>query len=115
MHIGEANDICPDLYIDRWKVNTIEEIEANEYKLVDELGEVYKIDKTEEEKYLGDVITSNGKNDTNIKKRTERGMGIITQIISILEEICFGPFFFEVALLLRNSLFISSILINSEV
>ena len=42
-------------------------------------------------------------------------MGIISQIMSILEEVCFGPFFFQVAVMLRNSLFLSSILINSEV
>ena len=35
--------------------------------------------------------------------------------MSILEEVCFGPFFFQVAVMLRNSLFLSSILINSEV
>ena len=33
----------------------------------------------------------------------------------MLEDIYFGPFFFEVALILRSSLFINSILLNSEV
>jgi hypothetical protein len=34
--------------------------------------------------------------------------------MSILEDICFGKYFFEVALILRNSLFINSLLFNSE-
>ena len=90
-------------------------MDQGQYKLIDEIGEEYKIEKTENEKYLGDVISCNGKNDNNIQKRKERGIGIISQILSILKEVCFGPFFFKVAVMLRNSLFLSSILLNSEV
>ena len=34
--------------------------------------------------------------------------------MDILENICFGPYQFEVALILRNSLFLNSFLFNSE-
>ena len=34
--------------------------------------------------------------------------------MEILENICFGPYYFEVALVRRNSLFLSSFLFNSE-
>ena len=34
--------------------------------------------------------------------------------MSILEEICFGKFYFKVAMILRNSLLISSLLTNAE-
>ena len=66
------------------------------------------------DKYLGDIISVNGKNLENILARKDKSKGIIKQIISILEDICFGPFYFEVALILRDSLFLSSILVNSE-
>ena len=78
-------------------MKTVQETDQGQYKLIDEIGEEYKIEKTENEKYLGDVISCNGKNDNNIQKRKERGIGIISQILSILEEVCFGPFFFKVA------------------
>ena len=65
--------------------------------LTDEMSEPHKMDLMEQEKYLGDIINTNGK-----------------QIATILDEICFGPFLFEVSLILRDSLLLSSILVNSE-
>ena len=50
----------------------------------------------------------------NVMARVRKAVGITNQIISILEEICFGPYHFEVAVTLRNALFISSVLCNSE-
>ena len=43
-----------------------------------------------------------------------KGKGIITRILTILEGIPFGPFYFEVAMMLRNSLLVSSMLVNTE-
>ena len=85
MHVGAPNDICPDLFIDTWKVNVIHEVDSSQYRLSDEVGESYKIDKKENEKYLGDVISCNGKNDKNIQKRKEKGFGIISKFLSILD------------------------------
>ena len=31
----------------------------------------YKMENTENEKYLGDIISANGSNNVNVKKRTE--------------------------------------------
>ena len=73
------------------------------------------MDDSDEERYLGDLITSDGSNKTNIHSRKAKGFGIIDKIVSMLEEISFGPNYFEIAILLRSSLCISSILINSEV
>ena len=115
MLIGAPNDICPELFIDAWKVEHAKEMDTDQYNLKDELSDEYQIEKTDEEKYLGDVISADGKNHKNIQKRREKGVGIIAQIMSILEEVCFGPFFFQVAVMHRNSLFLSSILINSDV
>jgi hypothetical protein len=64
---------------------------------------------------LGDLISADGTNTKNIKARKDKGFGIVDQIISMLTDICFGPHFFQVALVLRSSLFINSILLNSEV
>ena len=50
-----------------------------------------------------------------LKKRVSKGIGIITQIMNLLEILSFGPFYIEIALLLRESLFINGILYNAEV
>ena len=52
MHVGEEKAFCPELFIDQWRVKSISEIDT-EFTLVDEIGELYKIDISKEEKYLG--------------------------------------------------------------
>ena len=65
--------------------------------------------------YLGDKISNNGKHTETIKARVARGSGLINQIMSMLEKITLGKHYFEAALLLRESMFLNSILINAEV
>ena len=67
-----------------------------------------------QEKYLGDIISVDGRNINNIKARVTKGTGIVSKILSILDGIPFGQYYFEVALILRSSLLLSSILCNSE-
>ena len=69
-----------------------------------------KVDKM----YLGDIISVIGRNIKNIKARVAKGKGINSRILSILNGIPFGQYFFEVALILRNSLLVSSLLCSSE-
>ena len=68
-----------------------------------------------EELYLGDLISSNGKNTKNIKNRISKGIGIISQIMNILESTSFGPHYFEIAMLLRESLLVNGVTTNAEV
>ena len=115
MHIGKKTSYCPELQIDSWKVETKSEFEINKDELIDVFEGAIDMDDSDEERYLGDLITSDGSNKTNIHSRKAKGFGIIDKIVSMLEEISFGPNYFEIAILLRSSLFISSILVNSEV
>ena len=78
-------------------------------KIKEEIGLV-KMEVVENEKYLGEIISQDGKNMKNILARTNGGIGITNQIMSILDDICFGRYFSEVAVLLMNSLFLSRIL-----
>ena len=55
-----------------------------------------------------------GRQDKNLKARKNKGLGIINQIMDILQSVFFGKYQFEVALVLRSSLFLSSILLNSK-
>ena len=72
------------------------------------------MERKDSEKYLGDIISNDGKNLKNIKARIAKGTGIISKIITILEGIPFGRFYYQVGMILRNSLLVSSLLSNSE-
>ena len=73
------------------------------------------IEEKDEEKYLGDLISKDGRNLKNIKARVNKGTGIVRKILSFLDGIPFGKFHFEAGVILRNSLLVSSMLFNSEV
>ena len=65
-------------------------------------------------KYLGDVISGDGKNDINIQDRVCKGQGLVTQVMNILEKVTLGAHYFKVALMLRESIFINGITTNAE-
>ena len=115
IHVGKNTNLCPKLSVDKWKVGAIEQVETNKPSVEDIFDGSHKIEETCDEKYLGDIISNSGKNDKNIASRVKKGYGIIKLIISILEEVSFGRYYFQVAKILRESLFINSILLNSEV
>ena len=73
-----------------------------------------RLQVSDSEKYLGDIICKDGTNKKNIEARKGKGTGIKNQIMDILDDICFGPYTFEVSLVLRDSLLINGILTNSE-
>ena len=72
------------------------------------------MEEKSEEKYLGDVISNDGRNLKNIKVRVAKGKGIVNNIMTYLEGIPFGKIYFQIAVILRNSLLVSSMLFNSE-
>ena len=65
--------------------------------------------------YLGDIISNDGKNSLNIKSRVSKGLGIVSQIFNVLEQLNFGNHFIEIGLILRESMLINGILTNGEV
>ena len=116
MHIGKTCEDykCHPLYVDSWKEIEKKNDETGKDEVKDIcLGEEVMEEK-DEEKYLGDIISKDGRNLKNIKARVNKGKGIVRQILNILEGIPFGRIYFQVAVLLRNSLLGSSLLCNSE-
>jgi hypothetical protein len=59
------------------------------------------------EKYLGDIITSDCKKNSNIEEIYNKGMGIEHQIISMLKEISFGQHYFHMAMVFRQSMLLN--------
>ena len=50
------------------------------------------------EKYLGNIITSDGKINENISERCNKSIGTVNQILSMLKELHFGYYYFEMAI-----------------
>ena len=73
------------------------------------------MDDSKTEKYVGDLITEDGKNDANIASRKSKAFGIAGDILAILEEVPLGPYRTEAGLCMRNAMFLNAILTNSEV
>ena len=91
MHVGKHSDICPKLEVH---------------------GTVMQ--EVTHDKYLGDIVSSNGKTDLNIKSRVEKGLGNVTKIMNMLEKVTLGNHYFKTALLMRESIFLSGMLTNAE-
>ena len=115
LHIGKERKTCPELHLDEWTVDAVDHTDAGGSLVLEDVqGDEHLVELVTEERYLGDIISKDGRNTKNIKARVAKGNGTINQIMSILEDICFGKYFFEVAVILRNSLFINSLIFNSE-
>ena len=114
LHFGGKKNLCPNLYIDNWGIKKADEAKTGFDNLKDVQLEDYKIESVDKDKYLGDIISTDGSNMKNVLSRKEKSIGINKQICSMLNDWCFGPFHFEVALIFRESMLLSSILTNSE-
>ena len=73
------------------------------------------MEEKESERYLGEVISKDRRNIKNIQARVNKGTGIVRKIVTFLDCIPFGKYYFEAGVILRNSLLVSSMLFNSEV
>ena len=116
VHVGhsQVEYKCQDLVVENWdevemKNDVTGEVEMKDVQVGDHLME-----EKEEEKYLGDVISTDGRNIKNIKARIAKGKGIVSKILTMLDGIPFGKHYFEVGILLRDSLLVSSMLFNAE-
>ena len=89
MHVGKRVNDCKSLRVNNSTMNT-----------------------TLKEKYLGNIVSADGKVDINITDRYNRGVGLVNQIISMLREIHFGQYYFEMAILLRNAILVNGMLFS---
>ena len=104
LHIGKLRHEykCQDLMVEKW-----EEIKVknDENDLIEEdffVGN-YKMEEKDEERYLGDIISTDGKNIKNIKARVIKGKAIINRIFTILNELLLGRRYYEIGIFFPNS------------
>ena len=116
LHIGKERQkfkCCP-IKLDCWKTEEVED-DNNEVKLKEVYLGTQTVKEVEEEKWLGNIISTDGKNEKDVRRKTNKGIGTINRIKLILENTPFGKYYFEVGKILIDSLLIGSILCNSEV
>ena len=92
IHVGKKCDHCPQYYAQGNKMNT-----------------------HVQEKYLGDIIHSDGKQHATIVERLARGYGILANIKALLDDIPLGHRRIELGFELRQAWLINGLLYNSEV
>ena len=115
MHIGKSENIlCKDLHVGGWKVDVVTDPVTGKLSNREYFNGLEKMKVVQEQTYLGDLIASDGTHTKKVQQRSSKGLGVINQIMSILEKTYYGKYFFEVAMVLRESLFLSSLLLNSE-
>ena len=98
---------CHRIHIGNKK--TKEEPKCKELKVHD-----HKMKESKEEKYLGDLINTSGTIRKTIEERKNKGYGIVSEILAILEEIPLGRYKHEIGLRLRQAMLLNGILYNSE-
>ena len=81
---------------------------TGDIEILDKWAGKHIIDEKTEEKYLGDIISVDGRNIKNIRARISKGKGILI----ILDGIPFGKLYFEIGLDLLNSLLVSNMVFN---
>jgi hypothetical protein len=114
MHIGKTQEQhkFQPLFVENWEEKEVKI--GQKIQVEDILDGEEEMEEKESEKYFGDVISNDGRNLKNIQARVNKGVGIVKKILTMLDGIPFGKFYFEAAVILRNSLLVSSMLFNCE-
>ena len=79
------------------------------------LAQDSKLKEVSEVTYLGTIITSDGSNDKDIQERWNKGMGIISSVMSLIDHISLGSHYFRIGLLFRETNVINGIMTCVEV
>ena len=66
------------------------------------------------EKYIGDMVSSDGSNDANIMKRKSQGYGNLSDIFSMIQSVSLGYHYIKIGLIFRETHLLSKLLLNSE-
>ena len=114
MHIGKTQekDICRDLSVDAWKEDVIENKNGSK-----ELKDRYigkHVMENGNTKHLGDLLSYDGKNYSNIKERTNKAYGNIEKIIFTLTERPYGSHKFRVYRIMRDGHLLGGLLANAK-
>ena len=102
------------LEVDKWEIVRKDENKTGKELFFEEFNGQVPIEKTEEQKYLGFVLSSKGNNLANINHMKNKSHGIIRTIFRKLESLNLKQYYFECAVIMMNAMLRSSIYYASE-
>ena len=108
------NVINNELFVDTWNVKYVDNKDTGEDNLVELYGGQIPIGKTDEQKYLGFVLSSKGDNMANINHMKKKANGVIKNIFSKLNSLNLRDYYFECSLVLMNTVLRGTILYASD-
>ena len=91
LHMGKASKFCPILKAHNEDISSVSN-----------------------EKYVGDIVSNNGRHTANIKARRSKGIGVVNEILSILNHMGLGSHYFKAGMLLRTAMLHQVLLCNAE-
>ena len=91
MHVGKQSRLCPPL-----RAHTAE------------------MDIVSEEKYVGDIVSNDGKHTKNTALRRSKGIGMCNEITSTLNSVCLGLHHFKFVFILREAMLVTVLLTNAD-
>ena len=116
MFVGKEKQTFLDieLAVDKWNVVYREDAKTGEEELIETFQGQIPIGKTQEQKYLGFVISASGNNMANISAIKKKSIGIIRKIINKLDSLNLRNYYFECSIIFMNVMLRASILYACE-
>jgi hypothetical protein len=116
MLIGKNKEhvISSDLFVDKWTVEHRDNFVTGDTDLVETYSGQVKMSKSDEQKYLGFILSSSGDNMANIRMLKNKSIGTIRKIFTKLNSLSLQNYYFEVGMIFMNVMLRSSILYASE-
>ena len=110
---NKENVISSDLYVDKWTVEHHDNFVTGDTDLVEKYAGQEKMSKSDEQKYLGFILSSSGDNMANIRMLKKKSIGTIRKIFTKLNKLSLKNYYFEVGMIFLNVMLRSSILYAS--
>ena len=116
MLIGKElkNVLNSKLSVDKWNVEHKENLSTGETELIETYSGQIEIEKCEQQKYLGFILSSTGNNMINIQSIKNKSIGVTRKILNKLNSLNLQNYYFECSLIFMNVMLRSSILYASE-
>ena len=104
-----------DLHVDSWRVEYEENVQTGEDDLIENYDGKVLIEQTQEQMYLGFVVSSLGENMANIRHLKKKSIGVTRKILDKLNSLHLQKYYFECAIIFMNVILRGSILYACEV
>ena len=88
-----------DLFVDGWKMHEVQNYHTGKQEVKESPSNNHEILESKQEKYLGQIISTDGTHFKNIIFRAGKGVGISRLIKKVLNHVSGGKFHFETAVI----------------